>query len=161
MRHRSSPFLTGRRLGRSHAATASCVRPLLREWRNVYRTVRGKYTTTPAKGNRKSTNPTSGRVVARARAAVAQGDFEAAFAALGPGLAQPPFSPAVRDVVVDQVNRIFAIEVARGEIPRAARSALAPAAQPLQDFIDRLLYAMASLTEEEVRGLEERLAYML
>jgi hypothetical protein len=50
--------------------------------------------------------------------------------------------------------------------PPAAKSpappgAPSPAAQPLQDFIDRLLYAMASLTEEEVRGLEERLAYML
>jgi len=101
------------------------------------------------------------RILDRARAPVAQGDFEAAFAALGPGLAQPPFSPAVRDVIVDLVNRIIAIEAARGEIPRAARSALAPAAQPLQDFIDRVLYAMAGLTDDEVRGLEDRLARML
>jgi hypothetical protein len=34
-------------------------------------------------------------------------------------------------------------------------------AQAYQDLIDRLLYAMAGLTEEEARGLEERLARML
>ena len=101
------------------------------------------------------------RMLDRARAAVAQGDFEAAFAVLGPGLAQPPFSPAVRDVIVDLVNRIIAIEAARGEIARAARSALAPAAQPLQDLIDRLLYAMAGLAEGEICGLEHRLGRML
>lgn len=101
------------------------------------------------------------RMLDRARAAVAQGDFDAAFVALGPGLAQPPFSPVVRDVIVGLVNRIIAIEAARGEIPRAARSALAPAAQPLQDFIDRLFYALAGLSDDEVRGLKNRLARML
>jgi hypothetical protein len=101
------------------------------------------------------------RMLDRARAAAAQGDLEAAFAALGPGLAQPPFSPAVRDVIVDAVNRIVAIEAARGEIPRAARSALAPAAQPLQALIDRLLYARAGLAEGEIWGLRDRLARML
>ena len=58
------------------------------------------------------------RMLDRARAAVAQGDFEAAFAALQPSLAQPPFSPVVRNVIMDQVNRIIATEAARGEIPR-------------------------------------------
>ena len=101
------------------------------------------------------------RMLDRARAAIAQGDFDAACAALGPDLAQPPFSLAVRDVMVDLVNRIIAIEEARGEIARAERSALAPAAQPLQDLIDRLLYAMAGLTSEETHGVQERLARML
>ena len=101
------------------------------------------------------------RALDRARAAIAQGDADAAFAALQPGLAHPPFSLAVRDVMVDLVNRIIAIEEARGEIARAARSALAPAAQPFQDFIDRLLYAMAGLAEGEIRGLQDRLAHML
>jgi hypothetical protein len=41
------------------------------------------------------------------------------------------------------------------------RSALCPDAQPYQDLIDRLLYAMAGLSEEEAGGLEERLARML
>ncbi len=34
-------------------------------------------------------------------------------------------------------------------------------AQPYQDFIDRLFYRMAGLTEDESAGLEERLARML
>jgi hypothetical protein len=101
------------------------------------------------------------RMLTRARAAVAQGDFDAAFAALQPGLAQPPYGGAVRDVIVDLVNRCIAIEAARGEIARAERSRLAPAAQPLQDFIDRLLYAMAGLSNDEICGLEDRLARML
>ena len=57
--------------------------------------------------------------------------------------------------------RLTAIEAARGEIARTARSALAPAAQPYQDLIDHLLYALAGLTEAETTGLEERLARML
>jgi hypothetical protein len=101
------------------------------------------------------------RMLDRARAAVAQGDIEAAFAVLQPGLAQPPYSPAVRDVLVESVKRIIAIEQGRGEIARTERSALAPAAQPLQDLIDRLLYAMAGLSDDEVRGLEDRLSRML
>ena len=64
-------------------------------------------------------------------------------------------------MIVDPVNRTIAIETARGEIPRAARSALAPAAQPLQDSMDRLLYALAGLAPDKMRGLEERLARML
>jgi len=101
------------------------------------------------------------RMLTRTRAAIAEGDFGAAFVALQPGLAQPPYGAAVRDVIVNLVNRIIAIEAARGEIPRAARSALAPAAQPFQALIDRLLYAVAGLSNAEVRGLEERLARML
>ena len=58
-------------------------------------------------------------------------------------------------------RRIIAIEAARGEIPRSARSALAPAAQPLPALIDRLLYAMAGLAEGEICGLQDRLARML
>ncbi len=46
-------------------------------------------------------------------------------------------------------------------LPVTERSRLAPAAQPLQDFIDRLLYAMAGLSEQERLGLEARLATML
>ena len=35
------------------------------------------------------------------------------------------------------------------------------AAQPFQDLIERLLYAMAGLTPDESAGLEARLAQML
>jgi len=41
------------------------------------------------------------------------------------------------------------------------RSALSSAAQPYQELIDRILYALAGLSESDRRGLEERLAKML
>jgi len=59
------------------------------------------------------------------------------------------------------VDRITAIEESRGDISRSSRSALDPQAQPFQDLIDRLFYAMAGLTNHEVEGLEKRLATML
>jgi hypothetical protein len=76
-------------------------------------------------------------------------------------MAVPPYGQAVRDIIVELVKRITGVEAARGEIARTARSALSPAAQPYQDLIDRLLYALAALTEAEARGLEERLARTL
>ena len=47
------------------------------------------------------------------------------------------------------------------KIPRAARSVLPPAAQPLENLIYRLLCAIAGLSDAEARGLEDRLAHML
>lgn len=73
----------------------------------------------------------------------------------------PPFGAAIRELIVEIVNRIIAIERDRGSIKRAERSGLAKAALPLQDLLDRLLYEMAGLTADEVKGLEERLARML
>lgn len=81
--------------------------------------------------------------------------------ALQPALSVPPYGQTVRDVIVELVKRIIAIEAARGEIARSERSRLAPAAQPYQDLIDRILYALAGLSEPEWRGLEERLKTML
>jgi hypothetical protein len=80
---------------------------------------------------------------------------------LQPAMAVPPYGLAVQEVIVDLVNRIIAIESARGEIARTDRSHLAPAAQPYQDLIDRILYTLAGLSEPEWRGLEGRLAQML
>jgi hypothetical protein len=40
-------------------------------------------------------------------------------------------------------------------------SALSTEAQPYQDFIDRVFFQMAGMTDEEIEGLEERLATML
>ncbi len=51
----------------------------------------------------------------------------------------PPFSPVVRDAVVAAVERITVIEAGREEMARADRSALDPAAQPFQDFIDAVV----------------------
>ncbi len=55
----------------------------------------------------------------------------------------------------------MALQAGRSDITRTARSALDPAAQPYQDLIDRLIYGMAGLTGDEVRGLEDRYARML
>ena len=80
---------------------------------------------------------------------------------LQPSMVVPPYGQIVRDTIVELVKRIIAIEVARGEIARTDRSALASAAQPYQDLIDRILYTLAGLSEPDWRGLEERLARML
>jgi hypothetical protein len=97
----------------------------------------------------------------RFTSAVADGDTEAAFRAIADLLVEPPFSTTVRDCIVATVNRIIDIERDRGNIARNERSALAPAAQPLQDLIDRILYRMAGLTDDEATGLQDRLAKML
>ncbi len=67
----------------------------------------------------------------------------------------------VQQAIVAAVERIMAIEEARENMARKDRSALHPDAQPYQDFIDRLFYRMAGLTDDESAGLEERLARML
>ncbi len=93
--------------------------------------------------------------------ALAIGETERVLPLLTPALTGAPFSPAVRAVIIEAVNRIIAIEENRGEISRASRSALAVAAQPYQDLIDKLFFAMAGLTNAEAAALEERLATML
>ncbi|MBI3466454.1 MAG: N-6 DNA methylase [Planctomycetes bacterium] len=93
--------------------------------------------------------------------ALRAGDTERAFEHLQAALARPPFPLSIRAAIVEAVRRITEIETARGEIPRTARSALDPTAQPSQDLTDRLLYSMAGLTEEDIEGLEERLGAML
>jgi len=80
---------------------------------------------------------------------------------LAPGLAQAPFPPAVCQTIMEAVQKIIAIETARGEIARADRSALAPTAQKYQDLIDRLLYRMAGISDAEAEALEARLQQML
>jgi hypothetical protein len=94
-------------------------------------------------------------------AAIDPGHLDDAFVVIAPALGSPPFPLAARDVLVDLVRRIIAIEQARGEIARTERSALAPAAQPLQDLIDRILYTMAGLNDEDAHHLEESLSRML
>jgi type I restriction-modification system DNA methylase subunit len=73
----------------------------------------------------------------------------------------PPFSTAVREAIIEAARRIIAIEQERGEIARRDRSALDPAAQPYQDFIDQLLYGMAGLTDDDVKALEASYERML
>ena len=105
--------------------------------------------------------PADPRIANEAQRALNSREFDVVFSKLNPALRTPPFSQAIRTVIVDSVQRIVAIEGERGEISRAARSALDPSAQPYQDLIDRLIFAMAGLTLEESSGLEERLSVML
>jgi hypothetical protein len=84
-----------------------------------------------------------------------------AFFLVEPHLAKPPFLASVITCMVQLVERITKIEAGRGDIARTDRSALDPKAQPYQDLIDRMLYRMAGLSEEEAAGLETRLATML
>jgi hypothetical protein len=93
--------------------------------------------------------------------AVAAGELAIAWQALETMLNKAPIPFEVQQAAIAAVERIMAIERERGKIARTARSALDPAAQPYQDFIDRLLYRMAGLTDVEAAGLEERLAQML
>lgn len=90
-----------------------------------------------------------------------RGQVEEAYNLIAPHLQTAPFRLVIRGAIVGAVKRIISVERNRGEISRTARSALAPAAQPYQDLIDRLFYAMAGLTTDEAAGLEARLEHML
>jgi hypothetical protein len=92
---------------------------------------------------------------------LAAGDCEHVAKILPPALLVPPFGLEVQITIVEAVNLIVRIETDRGEISRRARAALDPRAQPYQDLIDKLVYAMAGLSTSEAQGLEERLAQML
>jgi hypothetical protein len=102
-----------------------------------------------------------GNLQEKALAALHAGELDKAFDLLSPLLANSPFSRAIQAVIIGAVQRIMTIEAERGEIARVERSALDPAAQPYQDLIDSLFYAMAGLTAAEASGLEERLRNML
>jgi hypothetical protein len=92
---------------------------------------------------------------------IRSGKLEDAFQVLAADLNEAPFSQIIRMAIVEAANHIIDVESNRGDIRRVDRSALDPNAQPYQDFIDRLLYAMAGITDAEARGLETRLAEMM
>ena len=94
-------------------------------------------------------------------AVIAANQLDKAYGVIQPGLETSPFAGSVSTCMSHVVQRITDIEENRGHIARSDRSALAPEAQPLQDLLDRIIYRMAGLTDDEVRGLEERLARML
>lgn len=108
-----------------------------------------------------SSRPTDRKIEEAAVSAVSDGELELAFDLVQRLTKDAPFTPALRGVIIEAVNCIVKIETDRGEIARVDRSQLAPAAQPYQDFIDRLFNAMAGLTPSEASGLEYRLAQML
>lgn len=88
-------------------------------------------------------------------------DIDQALALCRPLTDEAPFSTELVPIISHAVTRIIGVEQRRGEISRSARSTLAPLAQPYQDFLDRLFYRLAGLTDDEWQGLEERLADML
>lgn len=96
-----------------------------------------------------------------ARKALRTGKTREALAILSPYLSRAPFTLAIQKAVIDATRTIIAFECKRGNVQRNERSALSPQAQPYQDFIDSVLYAMAGLTEEEAKGLEQRLTRMI
>ena len=93
--------------------------------------------------------------------AVQDGFLGDAFEMLAPALQAAPFSQSVANVITVAATRIVEIERERGEISRRERSALAEKAQPYQNFIDSILFAMAGINEAEARGLDDRLAGMM
>jgi hypothetical protein len=107
------------------------------------------------------TGESDGLLLTKASAAIDSGKTPVARKLLEQLLIVPPFNPSVREVILDAVKRITAIEAARGEIARTARSALHPSAQPYQDLIDWLLFKMAGLSDAEIAGLEARYTRML
>lgn len=100
------------------------------------------------------------RTASTIRRSLDSGDITAALDGVQP-FAEAPFDPGIADLICHAVDRITAIETARGEISRSDRSALAPTAQPYQDFLDRLFYMLVGMTDTEAAGLEERLSRML
>ncbi len=100
-------------------------------------------------------------LVSKFAAAVDGADWEAAFFVIESSLEEAPFARVVIEALVHIVRRISSIEAARGDIVRTERSSLAPEAQPLQDLLDRMLYRIAGLTDDDIAGLEERLVRML
>lgn len=101
------------------------------------------------------------RIASMIRRSVDAGDITAALDGVRPFTETPPFDPGIGDLICHAVDRITAIETGRGEISRSDRSALAPAAQVYQDFLDQLFYMLAGLTDAEAAGLEDRLLRML
>ena len=90
-----------------------------------------------------------------------QSAFNEVLDRLADALNNPPFNRSIQDAIISASQNIESIESKRGEISRNERSALDPKAQPYQDFIDRLFYKMAGLTDKQISGLEDRLSRML
>lgn len=65
------------------------------------------------------------------------------------------------EAIIASVEMTISAETARGEVDKRERASPSVTAQRYQDFTDRLLFAMAGLSEAEARGLEGRLAVMM
>ena len=92
---------------------------------------------------------------------VRRGRPDLALEGVAPLLTRRPFPLLLRHMVIDAVGEIETIERDRGPMKRRDRSKLSPTGQPFQDFIDRLLFRMAGLSDAETVGVERRLASWL
>ncbi len=92
---------------------------------------------------------------------VRRGRPDLAVESVAPLLTRRPFPLLLRQMVIDAVGEIETIERDRGPMKRRDRSKLSPTGQPFQDFIDRLLFRMAGLSDAEAVGVERRLAAWL
>ena len=92
---------------------------------------------------------------------VRRGRPDLALESIAPLLSRSPFPLVLRQLVMEAVEEIETMERDRGTISRRDRSKLSTAGQPYQDFIDRLLFRMAGLSDAEIVGVERRLAAWL
>ncbi|HEX8342265.1 MAG TPA: DNA methyltransferase [Tepidisphaeraceae bacterium] len=88
-------------------------------------------------------------------------NFDKAIEMMMPALDKPPFPRAVVAIICEATDRVVAIETARGAVTKKDRSALAKQSQPYQDFLDRVFFRLAGITDDEARALEKRLSKML
>ncbi|HEV2099114.1 MAG TPA: hypothetical protein VGR45_09330 [Stellaceae bacterium] len=103
----------------------------------------------------------SKRIRAEGQRIILHGDINSIENHLVDLIDQAPFDGAIPAIIATIVDRIIESERARGEISRSARSKLAPESQRWQNLIDRILARMAGISEEEHKGLRERLDKML
>ena len=77
-------------------------------------------------------------------------------------VAVPGYMPkSVTDAIAKMSKRIQEIESNRIPMTRSERSRLAPASQPIQDAIDRVLFHCYGLSEDDAQYIEKRLTEML
>ena len=92
---------------------------------------------------------------------VRRGRRDLATKSLVPVMTVRPYPLVLRQVVVDAVEEMKALERDREPMRRRDRSRLSTGAQPFQDFVDHLLFGMAGLDHAEGEGVEKRLAAWL
>jgi hypothetical protein len=76
-------------------------------------------------------------------------------------LMTPPFPSATARVLGLLSDRVAEVESRRRVTLRSERAYLDPTSQPLQDLIDRILFAVAGFTPSEAAGVEERMKVLL
>lgn len=105
--------------------------------------------------------PQDGAVAARILALVDEGSHEEAFQQVRRHCSTPPFGGVVRLTLAGLAERIIAAETRRGPISRRQRAQLSDGADALQRLIDRILFTLAGIDDDEAERLGRRLEAML